>query len=420
MFKAFKTTVSALVYVKQQFIEFVDKENDVRKAIERMETFNKNKYFMISETFDDYNNGNKFKKSRLFWAHFIQVGCFLTIFKFILSALIVNPIIKVLTMDFVSILGKPNLIYSSLIIGLMSLYLICIFTQVSELQHKCAPMQLFHMLKTNSMNYPLNYTNSERFAIKMNILSRWIPYFICYPLVLILACAHIYLSIIIVLASSEISNFILLLVVVFWNGASFTLIVCLNASIGFAPLLGGGSILYLKYKFREINTKIDLSLKQRNIRLLFDAIDEHNYVERLTRDINFYSRVIFFICYYFITFSNQLILYVIFEEDSTPIGRSAAIIISVFCSGFIPLLTKLSTGVITEAHKSYPTLFTIINQKIPMTIQQRLKLCSFMEKLSGRQIGFYCYDLFPLNSYEFFQYLCRAGSNFLLIIGLFN
>ena len=53
-----------------------------------------------------------------------------------------------------------------------------------------------------------------------------------------------------------------------------------------------------------------------------------------------------------------------------------------------------------------------------MSIKQRLKLLSFIEKLSGREIGFYCYDLFPMNNYEFYQYLYICGSNYFLFLSL--
>ena len=70
--------------------------------------------------------------------------------------------------------------------------------------------------------------------------------------------------------------------------------------VNFGLFLWISSTQYLKYKFEEINTKIELSLKQMNIRLLMNAIHEHNYVERLTRDINdLFSRIIFFMHYYF-------------------------------------------------------------------------------------------------------------------------
>ena len=75
----------------------------------------------------------------------------------------------------------------------------------------------------------------------------------------------------------------------------------------------------------------------------------------------------------------------------------------------------------TRAHHAYSNLFTIlVNKNIRMNYKQRLKLMSFMEKLSGPQIGFYCYDLFAMNSNGFYEYITIYVSNYLLIISLFS
>ena len=75
----------------------------------------------------------------------------------------------------------------------------------------------------------------------------------------------------------------------------------------------------------------------------------------------------------------------------------------------------------TRAHKSYSRLFLIIvDENIRMSFKQRLKLWSFMEKLSGPQIGFYCYDLFAMNSNRFYHYLCIYVLNYRLIVSLFS
>ena len=37
----------------------------------------------------------------------------------------------------------------------------------------------------------------------------------------------------------------------------------------------------------------------------------------------------------------------------------------------------------------------------------------------GPAIGYYCLDLFPMNSYEFYQFLAIACNNYLLLITMF-
>jgi hypothetical protein len=38
-------------------------------------------------------------------------------------------------------------------------------------------------------------------------------------------------------------------------------------------------------------------------------------------------------------------------------------------------------------------------------VQLRLKITSFIEKLCGPVIGYYCYNLFAFTNYEFYEYV---------------
>ena len=53
-----------------------------------------------------------------------------------------------------------------------------------------------------------------------------------------------------------------------------------------------------------------------------------------------------------------------------------------------------------------------------VTMLTRLKLVNFVEALSEREIGFYCYDMFPMNNYGFYQYLYFTGITYFLILDL--
>ena len=177
---------------------------------------------------------------------------------------------------------------------------------------------------------------------------------------------------------------------------------------------------YLKYKFREINQKIELNLKNRNIILLMYAIKEHNYMEVMTKKLNYTFRMVIFIIYYVSTISFQLLVYNTHHKDSKPLARIIAGFLFITSFWGIVVMNAMSTGVIRSAHMSYPVLYKTISKGIRMHFRHRWKLLSFIEKLSGPPIGFYCYDLFPMNSYEFYQYLCIAGSNYLLIMSMFG
>ena len=56
-------------------------------------------------------------------------------------------------------------------------------------------------------------------------------------------------------------------------------------------------------------------------------------------------------------------------------------------------------------HTGHIQNYILLLIKNRLTFRQRWKLLAFIEKLSGRPIGFYCYDLFPMNNYEFYKCL---------------
>ena len=105
--------------------------------------------------------------------------------------------------------------------------------------------------------------------------------------------------------------------------------------------------------FEAINTKIELSLKQMNIPLLMNAIHEHNYVERLTRDINFLLCKQIFILYYILALSSQLFFYISQKDDTL---FSHRIFFRTFGIFYIILLLAMYIScnqICTRAHKSY-------------------------------------------------------------------
>ena len=48
----------------------------------------------------------------------------------------------------------------------------------------------------------------------------------------------------------------------------------------------------------------------------------------------------------------------------------------------------------------------------------QFKLVTLLEKMTDREICYYCYDMFPMNNYEFYQYLSITGLNYFLIVDL--
>jgi len=200
-------------------------------------------------------------------------------------------------------------------------------------------------------------------------------------------------------------------------------LVCLIWLINIYSIAIGGfvtyilSSLYLKYQFEQINDQIEKNIKWGSVRKLMIAMSNHNSLTQSTIKLNLLFKYILFIIYYLAKPTLNLILYLTHGRDSSTILRIAAMIAFSFLISLIYSVNYFSTAVTKAAHKSYQLFFQFLIKR-RLNIRDRLKILAFIEKLSGPNIGFYCYDLFPMNNYEFYQYIANWFSNYFLIIGL--
>ena len=149
--------------------------------------------------------------------------------------------------------------------------------------------------------------------------------------------------------------------------------------------------------------------------LLLNAFKEHNFIEILNNNINHTFKHFIIILYFIATPGFEMVLFCVHDKRQTLIGKLFAASIFTSCFTAVFIMTMISARISKAAHKSYPLLFSyMIRNRIPL--QRKLKILSFIEKLSGPDIGFYCYNLFPMNSYEFYQFLYICGCNYILII----
>src|SRR5882672_3654348 len=95
------------------------------------------------------------------------------------------------------------------------------------------------------------------------------------------------------------------------------------------------------------------------------------------------------------------------------------IFILVFSLAF--MVNIMCTMLNATAYKYHSILYSYICAKnTRISCKNRLKLMAFMERLSAKDIGFYCYDMFLMNNYEFMQYVIGFISNHILLLNLLN
>ena len=404
-------------FLRNAFNNFIEDKNDFNKAFVCLQSFAKISLILIARDVLEYLT-RSLSRSRIFWVFLIRIVVIIHTLRFGVSALLCKQSVREFLFDFGFMIGPPRLISSAITAVSLAIVAIGLTTQYFEIGNQLVIYDIGHMISTKQIKYPLNYNNGRKFNIRSNLIVRYLLPIGYVVLVLAVSTFHFIFTFRIYLSLEEkLYSFLGFVIInIFW---------LIFSHLCFAIVWVGFTIwyiatVYLKYKFREITAKIEISLKYSDINLLMNAIKEHNYVEILTKRLNLWFRMITFIIYYIATIGFQLILFIFLHNDSNFWGKLITGFIFLSCFWAVLMMNFMSTGITRSAHKSYPKLYNMITKGIRIRFRQRWKILSFIEKLSGPPIGFYCYDLFPMNSYEFYQYLYIAGSNYFLIMDFFR
>ena len=388
----------------------------IKEIIEQSEKFAENKLVLIYY-FDEYVQEvkNSKRESRV---TLLKLVIYTYLYKLFVMGFIDDIRIRLLIMDYTLNFNGNRLLYSLAFSSLGFIFLVIPFrVQYLEMSRQMPILKIYYLIKYRIIQYPLTSNHYQKFCFYLKIMSSMLFNSFLNTLAIIVTFCHIFTFGSYPMNGLEIYS---IFGQILGNITFFSTFYYASAYVIMVVFVWFSSIQYLKFKFEEINTKIELSLKQKNIRLLMNAIHEHNYVEILTRDINFLLSRLIFILYYILTLTSQLFLYISQREDTLLIHRIFFRFYGISYVLFLLAMNITCNQLCSRAHKSYPMLFLIIfNENIRMSLKQRLKLWSFVEKLSGRQIGFYCYDLFAMNSNRFHHYLCIYVSNYILIVNLF-
>ena len=175
-------------------------------------------------------------------------------------------------------------------------------------------------------------------------------------------------------------------------------------------------VLYLRYKFREINDRFLLCLRFKNFSHL-QIIAEHNQICKLTHDINQLVKSFIFIFYYL---ASPLLIALVDLTEKPHLALIAKFIntmLIVVLFGAIFVCNLMSSRVSKASILPLKYLHRYMAEN-NLPLKQRLKTMEIIERLCGPDIGFYCLDLFPMNSYEFYIYVSNCCKNYFLIKSL--
>ena len=112
-----------------------------------------------------------------------------------------------------------------------------------------------------------------------------------------------------------------------------------------------------------------------------------------------------------------LLIYVSTAPDTPLATRLPISVVCMACFCVMFALNLICAAVTSAAHRPRKVLYKAL-MDVSIPLQFRLKIYSFLEHTTDRHIGFWCYDLFPMNNYEFYQYVCSWAYQYFLTITL--
>ena len=140
-------------------------------------------------------------------------------------------------------------------------------------------------------------------------------------------------------------------------------------------------------------------------------------MEKEARSLNEEMKYYIYILYKFVKPCFNVFVYLFFEPESKVITRIICGGIIVLIALLIFIMNYLCASVTAGAHKSQCTLYnTVLNKGQNISLRIRTKIMRFIERLSGPAIGFYCFDLFPMTSYYFTDYVLDSITSYILIL----
>ena len=146
-------------------------------------------------------------------------------------------------------------------------------------------------------------------------------------------------------------------------------------------------------------------------------IGEHNTVCKLIEELNENLKIILFLLYFLASPALMVLLANTHSKNTIVVAKFVSLFIFIIVFGVVIYLNISSSPVSSGARKPLKYLYRFMAEN-RLKRMERLKTMLFIERLSGPDIGFYCLDLFPMNSYEFTIYIINCMKSYLLIISL--
>lgn len=230
-------------------------------------------------------------------------------------------------------------------------------------------------------------------------------------IVLILSIQHLVINI---FSYTHKPNELNLVLSFFWTMIFSLLANQIIATINIIILLTIFFSVYLVFKFQEIYLELYLILYFNCGLLEIDhAIKDHNTVSLYIVELNKLTSWLLFTLQYFTTPSQILMMILIEDNRAAPLFRLTMLFL--FCMTFSGIVFQNILFSLINHYSRRP--LKCLNRFLAdnrLNVRQRIKTMAFIERLMRADIGFYCLDLFALNSHEFYLFVANCFKYYLL------
>ena len=397
--------------VKQSFETFIGNNCEQSIAVDKIVLL-ANKYgLFLSDDLDQYESGRRVSKRRLFTVFLLKLATFLTAVRYFLSSVFYSRTVVILMSDASYLFGKPRII--SMVLCMAS-FNITVLEQILHSQELRQTSKLLIFLNNYKHKRILQMKAfiTRRLTIQTNLLIKYIYEFAFWPLVISSSALYAFASIV---AYLDPNSGFMLISIIFWSNLLIVLLIKVYAIIGVFFVITRLTTLYLKHKFKETHEMVECSLKLRNVSLLMKAITEHNSIAKQTKELNEFYNLAIFVLYYMASPALMLLMYIVQSKDTAVLMRlvgGAAWLVAFFVFFYLNLMVSQISH---WANKPYPLLYIILLRN-KLSTAQRWKIMTFIEKLSGPYIGFFCWNLFPMNNYQYYKFVTNCAIVYFLIL----
>jgi len=399
--------------IKLKINNFINNNDDDPFGYLALIKFTFDHHITISSSVDDYINGNRPLKRKIFAYFHIVIG-WVVILRFAILAIINKPWIWSLLGDPYYILGGDNLIQITLncatLMGVIGQHIILYYEKKMDLSF----VIFLKEVMDNTTEYRLQHRYYLRFCKISKFLVRW-PLLLVYKAgVSILMTLYLILTIKAYLDPDMDFSIIAMILPCLLNYFCFT---HYAAFLLVSFIWMTASILYFKYEFKQIKVKIQECVKSRNSRHLIDAIHEHNYCTRHIYNLNKVFSKGLFLNYFFSTPGMDIILHLAIYKSINVYMRIIYVLIFSQLVLLLYIYSYITSSLSSAAHDCTSDLYAFIVRN-RSNRRNKFKISAFVEKLCGPTIGIYCYDFFAFTTFEFYQYIAFVSSTYFLLNGL--